>query len=113
MRAMLLILQSEWQQVERKQAQQEKAALGKLERIKLDQGKRAEDLEREAAEAESKVPATEANVCSFQSCAFNCTDNRILQFVTSPRVIENHPQRCSRASVLTIWSVKLLKPKAR
>ena len=41
--------------MERNQNQQEKAAVAKLERIKLDQGKRAEDLERDAAEAESKV----------------------------------------------------------
>ena len=50
-----LLLQIEGQQMERNQNQQEKAALAKLERIKLDQGKRAEDLERDAAEAESKV----------------------------------------------------------
>lgn len=49
------MLQIEGQQMERNQNQQEKAALAKLERIKLDQGKRAEDLERDAAEAESKV----------------------------------------------------------
>lgn len=55
--------------MERNQNQQEKAALAKLERIKLDQGKRAEDLERDAAEAESKVrlaamstPAVNANM---------------------------------------------------
>lgn len=52
-----LLLQIEGQQMERNQNQQEKAALAKLERIKLDQGKRAEDLERDAAEAESKVSA--------------------------------------------------------
>ena len=51
------MLQIEGQQMERNQNQQEKAALAKLERIKLDQGKRAEDLERDAAEAESKVNA--------------------------------------------------------
>ncbi len=49
-------MQIEGQQVERNQSQQEKAALAKLDRIKLDQGKRADDLERDAAEAESKVP---------------------------------------------------------
>ena len=49
------LLQIEGQQMERNQNQQEKAALAKLERIKLDQGKRADDLERDAAEAESKV----------------------------------------------------------
>lgn len=48
-------VQIEGQQAERNQAQQEKQALQKLERIKLDQGKRAEDLEQEAAVAESKV----------------------------------------------------------
>lgn len=48
--------------MERNQNQQEKAALAKLERIKLDQGKRAEDLERDAAEAESKVST--AAVCT-------------------------------------------------
>ena len=51
-------MQIEGQQMERNQNQQEKAALAKLERIKLDQGKRAEDLERDAAEAESKVGVT-------------------------------------------------------
>ena len=49
------VVQIEGQQMERNQNQQEKAALAKLERIKLDQGKRAEDLERDAVEAESKV----------------------------------------------------------
>ena len=48
-------MQIEGQQVERNQTQQEKAAMGKLERIKLDQGKRADDLQRDAAEAELKV----------------------------------------------------------
>lgn len=48
-------MQIEGQQVERNQNQQEKQALAKLERIKLDQGKRADDLKRDAAEAESKV----------------------------------------------------------
>lgn len=51
--------------MERNQNQQEKAALAKLERIKLDQGKRAEDLERDAAEAESKVSFVA--VCFLQS----------------------------------------------
>ena len=54
--------------MERSQNQQEKAALAKLERIKLDQGKRAEDLERDAAEAESKV-STHA-MLYFRSCLF-------------------------------------------
>jgi len=49
-------MQIEGQQVERNQSQQEKAALAKLDRIMMDQGKRADDLERDAAEAESKVP---------------------------------------------------------
>ena len=48
-------LQIEGQQSERSKVQQEKAALAKLDRIKQDQGKRADDLEREAADAESKV----------------------------------------------------------
>lgn len=48
-------MQIEGQQMERNQSQQERAALVKLERIKLDQGQRADDLERDAAEAESKV----------------------------------------------------------
>ncbi|KAL3145238.1 hypothetical protein ABBQ32_000984 [Trebouxia sp. C0010 RCD-2024] len=52
----------EGQQMERNQSQQEKAALAKLERIKLDQGKRAEDLERDAAEAESKAALIEYNL---------------------------------------------------
>ena len=49
------IMQIEGQQSERSKVQQEKAALAKLDRIKQDQGKRADDLEREAADAESKV----------------------------------------------------------
>lgn len=49
------LLQIEGQQSERNKVQQEKAALAKLDRIKQDQGKRADDLEREAADAESKV----------------------------------------------------------
>ncbi|KAL0046515.1 hypothetical protein WJX82_002614 [Trebouxia sp. C0006] len=52
----------EGQQVERNQSQQEKAALAKLDRIKLDQGKRADDLERDAAEAESKAALIEYNL---------------------------------------------------
>ena len=48
-------VQIEGQQSERNKVQQEKAALAKLDRIKQDQGKRADDLEREAADAESKV----------------------------------------------------------
>ena len=49
------MVQIEGQQSERNKVQQEKAALAKLDRIKQDQGKRADDLEREAADAESKV----------------------------------------------------------
>ena len=52
---MSCLVQIEGQQSERSKVQQEKAALAKLDRIKQDQGKRADDLEREAADAESKV----------------------------------------------------------
>lgn len=56
--------------MERNQSQQEKAALAKLERIKLDQGKRAQDLEHDAAEAESKVGVT---ACKSSQVQYVCT----------------------------------------
>ena len=52
------MLQIEGQQAASRQAQQEKAALSKLEKLQLDQGRRAEDLEKNAAEAEEKVGGT-------------------------------------------------------
>ena len=52
------MLQIEGQQAASRQAQQEKAALSKLEKLQLDQGRRAEDLEKNAAEAEEKVGVT-------------------------------------------------------
>ncbi len=52
------MLQIEGQQAASRQAQQEKAALSKLEKLQLDQGRRAEDLEKNAAEAEEKVKVT-------------------------------------------------------
>lgn len=52
------MLQIAGQQAASRQAQQEKAALSKLEKLQLDQGRRAEDLEKNAAEAEEKVGVT-------------------------------------------------------
>lgn len=54
--------------MERNQSQQERAALVKLERIKLDQGQRADDLERDAAEAESKVTHLASPASLQHSC---------------------------------------------
>ena len=56
------MLQIEGQQAASRQAQQEKAALSKLEKLQLDQGRRAEDLEKNAAEAEEKVGGSLQNV---------------------------------------------------
>eukprot|EP00891_Asterochloris_glomerata_P005087 jgi/Astpho2/5087/fgenesh1_pg.00072_%23_10_t len=52
----------EGQQAASRQAQQEKAALSKLEKLQLDQGRRAEDLEKNAAEAEEKAAMLEYNL---------------------------------------------------
>ncbi|KAK9805687.1 hypothetical protein WJX72_012021 [[Myrmecia] bisecta] len=52
----------EGQRAEQVRAHQEKAALAKLDRIRTDQGQRAEDLEKEAAEAEAKANLIEYNL---------------------------------------------------
>lgn len=69
-------VQIEGQQSERNKVQQEKAALAKLDRIKQDQGKRADDLEREAADAESKVCLGTSSLTFVRfgtSSLFDCT----------------------------------------
>ena len=68
--------------MERNQSQQEKQALAKLERIKLDQGKRAEDLERDAAEAESKVGAH----LQRHDCAHHVTVLQAMSKLVTPAV---------------------------
>ena len=51
----VLALQIEGQKAAQAQAQKETAVISKVEKIRIDQARRAQNLEREANEAEEKV----------------------------------------------------------
>ena len=51
----VLALQIEGQKAAQAQAQKETAVISKVEKIRIDQARRAQNLEREAKEAEEKV----------------------------------------------------------
>ena len=60
-------MQIEGQKAAQAQAQKESAVLSKVEKIRIDQTRRAENLEKEAKDAETKVRISACGLTSWQS----------------------------------------------